>query len=202
MSGFGGDPGIVYFPVVTTKNADKGSSNTDLRHNVSLSALYLVPVGKGERFLGDLHGVPQEIIGVWQLNTIFVANSGYPLGMSMSTNLSGTGFGNRPDRVCDGELSDPTIARWFDTSCFVAPPAGVLGNAARTTLFGPGRWNVDLSVSKKFTPRLQFRAEIFNLFNHAQFQTPGTTVGSPTFGVIQSTVKSSRQVQFALKYVF
>ena len=202
VSGFGGDPGIVYFPVVTTKNADKGSSNTDLRHNFSLSALYLLPVGKGERYLGDLSGVPQAIIGGWQVNTIFSANSGYPLGMSMSTNLSGTGFGNRPDRVCDGKLTDPTIDRWFDTSCFVAPPAGVLGDAARTTLFGPGRWNVDLSVSKKFTPRLQFRAEIFNLFNHAQFQTPGTTVGSPTFGVIQSTVKSSRQVQFALKYVF
>jgi hypothetical protein len=202
VSGFGGDPGIVYFPVVTTKNADKGSSNTDLRHNFSLSTLYIVPVGKGERYLGELKGVPQAILGGWQINAIFVANSGYPLGMSMSSNLSGTGFGNRPDRVCDGKLDAPTIVEWFDTSCFVAPAAGVLGNAARTTLVGPGRWNADLSVSKKFQQRLQFRAEIFNLFNHAQFQTPGTTVGSPTFGVIQSTVKSSRQVQFALKYVF
>ncbi len=78
----------------------------------------------------------------------------------------------------------------------------MLGDAARTTLFGPGRWNVDMSVSKKFMDRLQFRAEFFNIFNHAQFQTPGTAVGSPTFGVIQSTVKSSRQIQFALKYVY
>ncbi len=202
VSGFGGDPGIVYFPVVTTKNADKGSSNTDLRHNFSLSAVYQVPVGNGQRYLGDLKGVPEAILGGWQINTIFVAQSGYPLGMSMSTNLSGTGFGNRPDRVCDGKLDDPTIGQWFDTSCFVAPAPGVLGNAARTTLFGPGRWNADLSLSKKFVRRLQFRAEIFNVFNHAQFQTPGTVVGSPTFGRIQSTVKSSRQVQFALKYLF
>jgi hypothetical protein len=202
VSGFGGDPGIVYFPVVTDDDVDKGSSNTDLRHNFSLSALYQVPVGNGQRYLGDLKGLPEAILGGWQINTIFVAHSGYPLGMSMSTNLSGTGFGNRPDRVCDGKLENPTIAQWFDTSCFVAPAPGVLGNAARTTLFGPGRWNADLSVSKKFLRRLQFRAEIFNLFNHAQFQTPGTVVGSPTFGVIQSTVKSSRQVQFALKYVY
>ncbi len=202
VSGFGGDPGVVYFPVVTDKNADKGSSNTDLRHNFSLSTLYMVPVGRGQRYLTDLSGISEAILGGWQINGILSANSGYPLGMNMSSNLSGTGFGNRPDRVCDGALDNPTIDMWFDTSCFVAPAAGVLGNAARTTLFGPGRWNADMSVSKKFNTRLQFRAEFFNIFNHAQFQTPGTTVGSPTFGKIQSTVKSSRQVQFALKYVF
>jgi hypothetical protein len=202
VSGFGGDPGIVYFPVVTTKDADKGSSNTDLRHNFSLSTLYSIPVGKGQPYLSDMPGVLDAIIGGWQANAIFNANSGYPLGLSMSTNQSGTGFGNRPNRVCDGKLADPTVQRWFDTACFVAPPVGVLGDAARTTMFGPGRWNVDMSLSKKFMDRLQFRAEIFNVFNHAQFQTPGTSVGSPTFGVIQSTVKGPRQVQFALKYVF
>ena len=201
VSGFGGDPGIVYFPVVTDDDADVGSANTDLRHNFSLSVLYPLPFGSGERFLGNLTGVPQAILGGWSVNAIFVAQSGYPLGMSMSSNQSGTAFGNRPDRVCDGRLDDPTVERFFDTSCFVAPPPGVLGNAARTTLFGPGRWNADVALSKRFG-RLQFRAEIFNFFNHPQFSAPGTVVGSPTFGVIQSTVKSSRQIQFALKYTF
>jgi carboxypeptidase family protein len=201
VSGFGGDPGVVYFPVVTSDDADTGAANTDLRHNFSLSALYRLPVGRGERFLSDLKGLPQAVLGGWSINTIFVAHSGYPLGMSMSSNQSGTAFGNRPDRICDGKLDDPTVARWFDTSCFVAPAPGVLGNAPRTTLFGPGRWNADVALSKKFD-RLQFRAEIFNVFNHAQFAPPGTVVGSPTFGVIQSTVKSPRQIQFALKYVF
>jgi hypothetical protein len=201
VSGFGGDPGIVYFPVVTDDDIDKGSANTDLRHNFSFSALYDLPFGAGRRYLNGANGVVDGILGGWSVNTIFVAHSGYPLGMSMSNNQSGTSFGNRPNRVCDGELEDPTVQRWFDTSCFVAPPVGTLGNAARTTLWGPGRWNVDLGVSKRFD-RLQFRAEIFNLFNHAQFAAPGTVVGAPNFGVIQSTVKSSRQVQFALKYVF
>jgi hypothetical protein len=199
VSGFGGDPGIVYFPVV--EDADEGSANTDLRHNFTLSALYPVPIGNGQAYLSNLKGLPQAILGGWQVNGIFTAQTGYPLGMSMSSSQSGTAFGNRPDRICDGELENPTIARWFDTSCFVAPPVGVLGNAARTTLFGPGRWNLDMALSKRFN-RVQFRAEIFNVFNHAQFAAPGTAVGSPTFGVIQSTVKSSRQVQFALKYVF
>ncbi len=119
----------------------------------------------------------------------------------MSASQSGTSFGNRPNRVCDGKIDDPSVQRWFDTSSFVAPPVGVLGDAARTTLYGPGRWNADLAVSKRFG-NLQFRAEIFNVFNTAQFAVPGTAVGAPNFGVIQSTVKGPRQVQLALKYVF
>ena len=95
-------------------------------------------------------GVTEAVLGDWSVNLIFVAHSGYPLGMSMANNQSGTAFGNRPDRVCDGTLDDPTVQRWFDTSCFVAPAVGVLGNAERTTLFGPGRWNADMALSKKF----------------------------------------------------
>lgn len=200
VSGFGGDPGIVYFPVAPD-SMDVGSSNTDLRHNFTLSALYDLPVGSGRRFLGDARGLTQALLGGWSINGIFVAHSGYPLGMSMSSNQSGTAFGNRPDRVCSGKLDNPTVARWFDTSCFVAPPVGVLGNAARTTLFGPGRVNLDAALSKRFGD-LQFRVEIFNVFNNAQFAVPGTVVGAPNFGVIESTVKGPRQIQLALKYTF
>ncbi len=201
VSGFGGDPGIVYFPVVDDDRADTGSSNTDLRHNFSLSALYQLPFGNGQPFLSGLKGLPEVILGGWSVNAIVIAQTGYPLGMSMANNQSGTAFGNRPDRVCGGALDDPSVNRWFDTSCFVAPAVGVLGNAARTTLFGPGRWNADLALSKKVRA-FQFRAEVFNVFNNAQFAVPNTTVGSPLFGRITSTVKSSRQVQLALKYVF
>jgi len=201
VSGFGGDPGVVYFPVGGSDDVDIGSANTDLRHNFSLSALYQLPFGNGQRFLTDAKGLTEAVLGGWSINTIFVAQSGYPLGMSMASSQSGTAFGNRPDRVCDGKLDNPTVEKYFDTSCFVAPAPGVLGNAARTTLFGPGRWNADMALAKKFD-KFQFRAEVFNVFNHAQFATPGTAVGSPTFGVITSTVKSSRQVQLALKYVF
>jgi hypothetical protein len=201
VSGFGGDPGIVYFPVAPSDDADVGSANTDLRHNFTLSALYELPVGRGRKFLDNATGVTQAILGGWSVNGIFVAHSGYPLGMTMSSSQSGTSFGNRPNRVCDGKLDDPTVQRWFDTSCFVAPPVGVLGDAARTTLFGPGRVNLDAAVSKRFD-RFQFRAEVFNVFNNAQFAVPGTAVGAPNFGVIQSTVKGPRQVQLALRYVF
>lgn len=201
VSGFGGDPGIVYFPVAPNDDADKASSNTDLRHNFNLSMLYELPFGSGRKFLTNASGVTQAVVGGWSINGIFTAHSGYPLGMSMSTNQSGTAFGNRPNRVCDGKLDNPTVARWFDTSCFVAPPVGVLGDAARTTLFGPGRVNLDAAVSKRIH-KFQFRAEIFNVLNNAQFAVPGTVVGAPNFGVIESTVKGSRQIQLALKYTF
>lgn len=201
VSGFGGDPGIVYFPVVADDEVDVGSSNTDLRHNFSLSTLYQLPIGSGQAILGDLSGVADAILGNWSVNVIFSAHSGYPLGMSMANNQSGTAFGNRPDRICDGKIDNPTVQRFFDTSCFVAPASGVLGNAGRTTLFGPGRWNADLSLSKRLAG-FQLRAEVFNVFNNAQFAAPNTVVGSPTFGQITSTVKSSRQVQLAVKYVF
>jgi len=151
--------------------------------------------------MNDAGGVAGALLGNWSVNLIFVAHSGYPLGMSMANNQSGTAFGNRPDRICDGAIDDPTVRRWFDTGCFVAPAVGVLGNAERTTLFGPGRWNADMAVAKKFGG-FQFRAEIFNVFNNAQFAAPNTVVGSPTFGQITSTVKGSRQVQLALKYIF
>lgn len=201
VSGFGGDPGIIYFPVAPSEDADVGSANTDLRHNFTLSALYDLPIGNGRRILGNATGLTQAILGGWSINGIFVAHSGYPLAMVMSTSQSGTSFGNRPNRVCDGELDDPSVARWFDTSCFVAPPVGVLGDAARTTLFGPGRLNLDAALSKRFG-NLQFRAEVFNVFNNAQFAVPNTSVGSPQFGQITSTVKGPRQVQLALKYLF
>jgi hypothetical protein len=199
VSGFGGDPGIVYFPVVDGQ--DDGSSNTDLRHNFTLSALVPLPFGQGQPYLSNMSGLGQAILGGWQVNGIFTAQSGYPLGMTMSSSQSGTAFGNRPDVVCDGKLDNPTVQRFFDTNCFAAPAVGVLGNAPRTILFGPGRWNLDMGLTKRFD-KFQFRAEIFNVFNHAQFAAPGTAFGSPTFGVITSTVKGSRQVQLALKYVF
>jgi len=83
---------------------------------------------------------------------------------------------------------------------------GTLGNSARTTLYGPGQTNFDFSVFKPFriieNHQLQFRAEFFNIFNHAQFAVPATSFGAATFAKITSTVNTARQIQFALKYVF
>jgi len=152
--------------------------------------------------------VPQAILGGWQLNGITNVRSGFPLGFTTANNQSGTALTNRPNVVCNPRLDNPTVGKWFDTACFAAPPAGTLGNAGRTIggLYGPRQVNFDLSIYKMFTiaegRTLQFRTEVFNIFNHAQFATPNTTFGNPSFGQILSTIKSPRQVQFALKIVF
>ena len=91
------------------------------------------------------------------------------------------------------------------------PTPGTFGNVSRGSLIGPGLFNVDTSLFKKFTIRetvnLQFRAEVFNVFNHANFSYPNAVVFSgneisPSAGVVTQTATTSRQLQFALKLLF
>jgi hypothetical protein len=150
------------------------------------------------------------ILGNWEVDVIEKITSGFPLFLISSTNGSGVSFSsnaNRPNQICNGKLDNPTVQHFFDTSCFIDPPTGELGNASRTPLYGPGFVNTDFSAIKHFQlPRegtdLEFRAEFFNLFNHAQFFTPGQDVDSSDFGVITQTVNNPRLIQFALKLRF
>jgi len=103
-----------------------------------------------------------------------------------------------------------SVDRWFDTSAVT--PVAQFGSLGRNVVIGPGFNNTDFSIIKNTKigerARVQFRAEFFDLFNHANFGTPGNVVGTPAFGRIISTrfptgeSGSSRQVQFALKLIF
>jgi hypothetical protein len=202
-----GDPGVKYFPLAPFPKADDGFAATDLRHSVTISYLYPLPVGKGRKFLTGAGRVANGVLGEWQINGITTMRSGFPLGFTMSSNQSGTALSNRPNMTCAGTLSAQDVNKWFDASCFSAPATGALGTAPRTPdLHGPQQVNFDASLYKTIGvtehTNLQFRTEFFNVLNHAQFATPNTTVGNPNFGRILSTVKSPRQVQFALKYIF
>jgi hypothetical protein len=134
-----------------------------------------------------------------------------------SSNSSGVNFQNngnsliRPNQTCNPVLSHPSLSEWFNTACFAQPAAGQLGNASRAPVSGPDFVNTDFSVIKHFpireAMRLDFRAEFFNLLNHAQFANPGGVTGadfnSPaTFATINSTVNNPRVIQFALKLAF
>ena len=158
--------------------------------------------------MSNLHGVGQAILGGWEFNGITMAHTGFGLGFSMGTSASGTSLGNRPNIVsgCDPYASSQSSKQWFNPACFSSPAAGALGNSPRTMLYGPGQVNFDMAFSKNLviTERLraQFRSEFFNIFNHTQFATPAVAFGLGTFGTITSTVNSSRQIQFALKFLF
>ncbi len=136
------------------------------------------------------------------------AQSGSPFTPTLSFDNANAGTTSRPDRVCSGALSNPTLGRYFDISCFVTPAQYTFGNSGRNILYGPGMNNIDLGLHRVFpipgreAMTLEFRAEAFNAFNHPLFANPGSTIGASTAGVISSTAVPNRQAQFALRFVF
>jgi hypothetical protein len=208
--GLGTAAGATYFPLPGTKNADWALSQIQLNHNFTASVIYELPFGKGKQFGNDWSAPVNALLGNWEVDVIEKITSGFPLFLVTSNNGSGVNFGgsgtNRPDQICNGRLSNPTVGRFFDTNCFVDPVPGELGNANRTPLYGPGFVNTDFSAIKHFRVRettdLEFRAEFFNLFNHPQFFQPGQDMASSDFGEIRRTVNNPRLIQFALKLTF
>src|SRR5690349_4540409 len=125
-----------------------------------------------------------------------------------TNNLNTTNF-QRPNRICDGRLpgSQRSIERWFDTSCFVAPPAFVFGNSGRNILIAPHTYNWDISLHRVFQIgeklKIELRGEYYNAFNSPQFYPPMNLLGNPDFATLTAIRGgSNRQAQVALKFVF
>lgn len=197
---------------VRFRRNDRGNSGFDQRHRLVHSMNYEMPFGKGRKF-GTSNKFADTVIGGWDMNMIMALQSGLPFTPVLASSVSNAG-GSRPDRYKSGEIDNPTIAKWFDTSfgnaasgaAWGAPTIYTFGNGGRNILTGPGRVNFDYSVFKNFAFtekfKLQFRTEIFNLFNHAQFDLPNTSIGSPAAGTITGIVGTPRQIQFALRLSF
>jgi carboxypeptidase family protein/TonB-dependent receptor-like protein len=193
--------------------AERGRSNFDVPHRLSASYSYALPFGKGRRYLADDGWVSTVLTG-WETHGIITLQSGRPFTVALLSDIdnSGTGrsilgFGanDRPNVVGNPEISNATPDRWFNTAAFAFPPPGTFGNAGRNILNGPGFQNVNASLMKNTafseTVSLQFRAEVFNLFNHPNFNLPDNFLGSPTFGRI-SSARDPRHIQFGLKLLF
>ena len=184
--------------------SDYGLSDFNFSHRFTVSAVYDLPFGRGRQLLGGVNRLIDTAVGGWQLTSIVTAQGGPPGSLSVATTTSNTGTAQYPNRVCDGNLpkSQRTVQHWFDTSCFVTPPAFTFGNAGRNIIIAPGYVDWDLGAHKDFhlTERfgLTFRAEFFNLLNKANFGYPNTSIGSLNQGII-SSVGPARQIQFALR---
>lgn len=189
---------------------DRGNAPFDRRHMFVASYNYELPFAKGAS------GLRKHLLGGWQTNGILRLMSGTPYTALMSaSNLNGIG-GQRPNRVagCNPVLDNPTIQRWFDTSCFVQPPQYVFGNAGRNTLVGPGTKQFDASLFRNIAlggdsrRSLQLRGEVFNVTNTPQFNNPNGTIGAVAAGTINSAgsppsfQRTSRQIQIAAKFLF
>lgn len=175
--------------------SDRALSDFDARHRVVVTALYELPF-RGNQFVEG-----------WQLAAIVQSQSGNPINIVTSNStVNGTPNTIRPN--VDGPINViGGVDSWFDTSVFTPVPS--FGNLGRNVIIGPSFNNTDFSIIKNTKlgekTRLQFRAEFFDLFNHANFGQPGNLVGSAGFGRIVNTrfptgeSGSSRQIQFALK---
>jgi hypothetical protein len=173
-----------------------------LAHKWVLQSTYEIPSG-------DLTGVARGFLGGWQVNASAYWQSGLRFDVANANAQVNNGGGDRPNLVGDPNLpeSERTLDRWFNTSAFALQAPFTPGNAPRNMMVGPSQRRLDLSFFKNVelggANRLQFRWEIYNITNTANFAPPNSTRGNPQFGRISSTGNSiARQMQFAVKYLF
>jgi hypothetical protein len=146
----------------------------------------------------------------WRLSGITTFSTGSAFTPLLAGDRNNDGVrGDRPDRIGSGALDKSlrSIDRWFSTADFVLPQQQYgFGNSGRNVLLGPGRRNWDISLVKRTRVTLsgnmlEFRVQLFNAFNHANFSRPGATVGNSDFGVIFDADRA-REIEIALKYSF
>jgi hypothetical protein len=184
--------------------AEEGRSAFDIRHRFVASYIYEFPFFKNDK------GAASYVLGGWKLNGIAALQSGYPFS------VIDTGDPSR-DTVADNDrtnvIRNPnlpngqrTTGRWFDTGAFVrfVPPG--FGNAARNIVEADGIINFDMGLTKDFKlseqRRIEFRWEVFNVFNHPNFGTPVNDFNAASFGQVLKTSTPERQMQFGFKFLF
>ena len=185
--------------------ADYGTSGYNQPYNSTTSLVWSLPFGRG------------SVWGDWQLAAINTVTSGEPVTFTYSPaaafQVSGitndfSGANNyRPNVTCDPTSASPSITAWFNASCVSIPtdPSHPFGNAARNSVRGPNFWTLDLAVAKQLklseSSRVEFRFEVFNLLNRANFTAPSGNISTAAFGTITSTY-DPRQAQLAARLVW
>jgi Carboxypeptidase regulatory-like domain/TonB dependent receptor-like, beta-barrel len=188
----GGSPHIP-----TNRHAEYGSCLSDRTHAFNTSMVVKTPTFSTN--------VMQKIFGNWQESTIFTLATGTPFTVAQGTDNTRTGGGDLPNVIADPKPDTPTTEQWFNVKAFEVAPIGVYGNEGKNILRGPGAWNTDIALSRSFPIRegqsIDFRSEVFNVFNHPRLGNPNSTMNSPSFGQINSA-RDPRIMQFAVKYIF
>jgi hypothetical protein len=215
-------PGLVSNPY--NLRADWGLATYDARNMGVINVVYELPFGRGKEFANGVTGWSDRLVSGWTINSIVTLQGGFPFTPQLSYNPSNNGDNRNPVRpFINPDFTGPVVlgkpGKWFDPNALIAPPnnSGFYGNLGRDTLIGPGLATWDFSVLKVIAIReqlhLQFRVELFNILNRANFNTPNLIVavlppglttpqGNPAAGSITSTSTTSRQVQFALKLLW
>ena len=193
----------------------RGPSDFDVKHRFVGSYIWELPFGKGRSYLRE--GALAHVIGGWRLSGLANLRSGRPFTVSANGNSTAIGGARGgglisafADCLRDGTL-DPderTVDRWFDPTAYAQPaPQNRLGTCGRNTLRGPNLTNFDASLARTFDyfgedRDLEFRWEVFNVFNTPQFGLPDRNVSGTGAGRISSLAGDPRVMQFALKLNF
>jgi hypothetical protein len=213
------------FPEFPNLNYNKGLSDYHAKHNWVVNFSWDIPYAR------NLHGISRTLLDGWQLAGINTARSGNPLTVFVQANRSrslwqpslGPGIGRDRASMASGFTYETAVLgrpeQYFNPAAFVIPPAGTLGNTGRGAFIGPNYRSFDLAFIKNTPLRallgdsgnLQLRVEAFNLFNRANFASPALTAFAgaadtepvlSTFGVIRSTVGTSRQIQLGVRFAW
>jgi hypothetical protein len=193
--------------------ADRGLAEFDVKQRFVASYVWELPFGKGRKFGNDWGGAIDAVLGGWQVTGIHALQSGLGLTATLN-NASVLNIGGerraRPNLIGNPVLpeSQRTLARWFNIDAFQAsfsPSPQAFGTAGVGIMRGPGSINFDFTLAKDFKvterKRFQFRTELFNAFNRANFGPPNIARESAGFGQILSAA-NARIIQFALKFYF
>jgi hypothetical protein len=158
-----------------------GPVTTDISKNFEMTAIYELPFGKGKHYVST--GKAANIIGGWQISGLLSDYTGLPFSVVTSTSLNANGSSNFAN--CIGQpIKTQSPTHWYDPSTFASGPSNAFGNCGQNTLRGPGLFNTDLSLTKKFAFRerwnFAFVAEMFNVGNEVHRARPGYTVQTST----------------------
>jgi hypothetical protein len=190
---------------------EKGPADFNQKYRLVNSASYTLPFGKGQRFLGDVNRAADLVLGGWEMQGIQSWSSGLPYTIQASVAQSNTSGDaeERPNRVAGAPLypanQGPNL--WYNPTAFTAAAFGTYGNSGRNIIYSAPQTTLDMSMFKNFRlverMSLQFRTEVFNMFNHPNFRTNSliNQFDAPGAGSY-TAAQPARQIQFALKLIF
>ena len=181
----------------------EGPSDFDIRHRFVGNFIVELPFGPGKPMLQS--GVASHILGGWLVSGIYSARSGRAFTVTQGNNNVGADQTGVPDLTGDPEGPE-TVAQWFNPAAFTPVPSGAFGNAGRNILRGPGWVTFDLSVQRRVVmgsrANLTFRADVFNVFNRANFGLPVSNISAANVGVISTLAGDPRVAQLSLRFGF
>ncbi len=222
-----GTPGYGYsgaFQNYYNSGADDGLAGYDIKHNLTGTGVYAIPVGRGKEYLSSASHVLDEVIGGWKLSTAVVAYSGFPEVITGGSNNSNSYGASRVNQYRPLKVVGRSNVNWFGTDpsatpcltagvdngtcAFGVPAENTFGTSHNGAVRGPGYFNTDLAAFKDFhiigEHTLGFRFDAFNAFNIVSYGNPDSGINDSTFGNVslQNTRSQERHLQFSLKYSF